>query len=477
MTFQLANSNLRDRPQVGIVHLGIGAFCRGHILTYLEDAMAASGGAWGMAGVSFRSPAIRDRLAAQDNLYVALERARDEDRPRVIGALRRILYLAEEKSQVLSLLSAPSTRLVTLTVTEKGYCHAPASGQLDLSHPDIRHDIEMPHDPVSVPGVLLAGLARRRALGHRPFTIMSCDNLPANGKLLQGVVLELARNIDPALADWVAREGAFPSSMVDRIVPATTEEDIAHVAATTDYHDAAPIIHEPFRQWVIEDWFVDDEQPDLAAAGAQLVNDVTPFELMKLRCLNGSHSTLAYFGKLAGLETVSQAIGFAPLARFVDGLWHQEIMPSLSPLPETDLAAYTATLKQRFQNTAIVHKTQQIAMDGSQKLPQRLLATAEDNLSAGRPVRHLAAAVAAWMRYVRGTNDAGQPHPVVDPMADRFSALAATADGKTYVQAMLTMDAVFPAPLAQNQNFAGQVAEAYEAIALRGSRRFLEEFS
>jgi fructuronate reductase len=459
------------RPGVGIVHLGLGAFFRAHGALYVEEAMAASGGDWGIVGVSLVRPDQRDRLAPQDFAYTAVELGPNGETHRVVSVVQDVLVAREDPRAVLSLMSDPKVRIVSLTVTEQGYCHEPATGALNAAHPDILHDLAHPDAPRSAPGFLVRALQRRHAAGLRPFTVLCCDNLPTNGRVVRGVVLDLARRIDPALADWIAAEGRFPSTMVDRIVPATSEADIERLARATGVYDAAPVTHEPFRQWVVEDVFVDGARPDLAAAGVELVADVTPFEHMKLRCLNGTHSALAYLGYLAGHETIAETVADPVLARFVRHLWAAEITPGLTAPPGVDLAAYTDALFDRYANPAIRHRTWQIAMDGSQKLPQRILGTIAENLAAGRPIDGLALAVAAWMRYVGGTDEKGDPIDVRDPLADRLRALSyAAPTPEARVTALLGVREVFPAGLATNSTFRRTLEAAHAALVASGAR-------
>jgi fructuronate reductase len=458
-------------PGIGIVHLGLGAFFRAHGALYVEDAMAASGGDWGILGVSLRNPGIRDALAPQGGLYTALELAPDGPRARVAGAVQGVLVAPENPQAVLDAMAGPGVRIVSLTVTEKGYCHEPATGRLNPDHPDIRHDLAHPL-PVSAPGYLVRALQLRRAAGLLPFTALTCDNLPGNGPLLCGLVLDLARRIDPALADWIETHGRFPATMVDRIVPATTPEDVARVAALTGLQDAAPVVHEPFCQWVIEDDFVGGARPDLGAVGAQMVRDVAPFELMKLRMLNGSHSALAYLGYLAGHQTIADCMADPAFRSFVRRLWEQEIIPALTPPPGVDLPAYAAALEDRFANPAIRHRTWQIAMDGSQKLPQRILGTLEANLAAGRPSPGLMLAIAGWMTYVGGVDEHGAPVDVRDPLAARLRALS---DGppEARVAALLSVREVFPPALVPM--IAPGVTEAFRTLQDKGARRAVRE--
>ena len=450
-------------PRVGIVHLGPGAFFRAFNAVYTDEAMAASGGDWGICAVSLRSPTARDQMAPQGGVFTSVTLGPEGRQARVIGAVSEVLVLPEDPEAVLARMADPAVRIVSLTVTEKGYCHAPATGALNPAHPDIVADLASPGAPRSVPGLLVAALARRRAAGTPPFTVLSCDNLPSNGRLARRVVLEFARLRDPALAGWIAAEGAFPATMVDRITPATTPEDVAALEEAEGWHDPACVVHEPFRQWVIEDDFRAG-RPDWPAAGAQMVADVERHELMKLRCLNGTHSALAYLGYLAGHETVAEAVADPVLAGLCQRLWRDEILPTVPPPEGADLPAYCAALLERYRNPAIRHRTWQIAMDGSQKLPQRILGTVADRLAAGHVPQGLCLVVAGWMRYVGGVDERGAPIDVRDPLADRLRA-ASDAGG---VGALLDIAEVFPPELAVDKRFSDSVAMAYEAILTHG---------
>ncbi|WP_347919111.1 mannitol dehydrogenase family protein [Paracoccus marcusii] len=451
----------------GIVHLGLGAFFRAHGAIYVEQAMAASGGDWGIIGVSLQSPGTRDRLAPQGWAYTALQLGPEGETAQVVTVLRDVLVAPENPQAVLDAMTAPAVRIVSLTVTEKGYCHEPSTGRLNADHPDIRHDLDNPL-PRSAPGFLVRALQARRAAGIPPFTVLCCDNLPENGHVVRGVVLDLARLIDPDLAAWIEAQGAFPSTMVDRIVPATTPADLDRVETLTGRRDEAPVMHEPFRQWVVEDWFCNG-RPDLGAVGVQLVDDVTPFEHMKLRMLNGTHSSLAYLGYLAGHQTIADTMADPVMAQFVDRLWRSEIIPALTPPPGTDLAAYADALAARYANPAIRHRTWQIAMDGSQKLPQRILGTIAEGRAAGRPVPGLTLAVAAWMRYASGRDEAGGAIEVKDPLAPQMAALwrddpAATVDG------FLALSQVFPAVLRDDAGFRADLTDALTRLVRDGAR-------
>ncbi|MEH3147397.1 MAG: mannitol dehydrogenase family protein [Methylobacterium frigidaeris] len=457
--------------QPAILHLGLGAFFRAHGALYTEDVLNARGGGWGILGVSLQRPDQRDRLVPQGGLYTALESASGGECARIVGNLLGVLVAPEDPAAVLGRLADPVTRIVSLTVTEKGYCHDPATGRLHADHPDIRHDLAHPDAPRSAVGFLAAGLRLRRDRGLAPFTVLCCDNLPGNGALVAGLVRDFAALGDGALAGWIEAAVPFPSTMVDRIVPALAEADLAAARRLTGLDDHAPVRHEPFRQWVIEDRFVDGGRPDWACAGAQFVADVAPFEHMKLRLLNGAHSALAYLGYLAGHETVAEAAGDPVLSAYLGRLW-DEVRPVVPPPPGQDLAGYTRSLAERFANPAIRHRTWQIAMDGSQKLPQRLLSSIRERRARGLPVPALALAVAAWARYVGGTDEHGRPIDVRDPLAGflRGRLDGAGADPAARIRALLGVEAVFGADLPADPTFAAAVTDAYARLTRDGAR-------
>ncbi|MGI3185986.1 mannitol dehydrogenase family protein [Nioella aestuarii] len=463
---------------IGIVHLGPGAFFRAFNAVYTADAMARDGGPWGICAVSLRSPDAREQMMPQGGAYTAVALGADGPQPRVITSVSEVLVAPDDPAAVLDRMTAPATKIVSLTITEKGYCHNPATGRSRLDDPDIAHDLANPAQPRSAPGFLVEALNRRRLAGVAPFTVLSCDNLPSNGPLARGVVLDFARARDPQLADWIAEGVKFPATMVDRITPATTPEDVERLSALTGYHDPACVWHEPFRQWVIEDDFTDNARPGWDAGGAQFVRDVSAFETMKLRCLNGTHSALAYLGYLAGYDTVSDTVADPAFAALCEKLWRDEILPTVSQPEGEDLPAYTAALMTRYRNPAIRHRTWQIAMDGSQKLPQRILGPVVENLAAGRDVSGLALVVAAWMRYVGGVDDAGQPIDVRDPLAGHLRAVSDGADDPAAkVAALLAVDQIFDATLAANPGFAGAVTRAYVGLCENGAAASVAAYS
>jgi fructuronate reductase len=433
-----------DRSAVrdGIVHLGLGAFHRAHQAVYTDAVLAAGDLRWGITAASLRSADTRDALAPQDGLYTLNQRG-EHDRLDIIGSVRRVLVAPEDPAALITAMAAPTTAIISLTVTEKAYCRDAATGALDEAHPDIIHDLAHPESPRSALGFLAAAIARRRHDHLPPPTVLCCDNLPANGAAVHRLLTRFATLLSPDLGRFVETEIACPDTMVDRIVPATTDDDRARVATALGLHDAWPVIAEPFTQWVIADHFPAG-RPAWEDAGATLVTDVAPFEAMKLRLLNASHSGLAYLGYLAGHETVADAMRDEGLADFAARLM-DDATPTLSLPPGTDVAGYKRSLLDRFRNPALRHRTWQIAMDGSQKLPQRLLGTIADRLALGLPIDTHALAVAAWMRYVTGTDEQGQPIDVRDPMAGTLAAItrqAGPVPGRL-APALLDMTAIF----------------------------------
>ncbi|SFZ86313.1 fructuronate reductase [Devosia enhydra] len=459
---------VRSAVTPGIVHLGIGAFHRAHMAAYVDSLLGADP-SWGIIGASLRRPDTRDALAPQDFLYTLAVRDASGTRCRIIGSLLDVIDANADREGLLARMADPQTRIVSLTVTEKGYCHDPATGALDQNHPDIRHDLGDPANPVSAPGMLVEALARRKAAGIAPFTVMSCDNLPANGRTVRRILIALARLRDPALADWLEAGLACPSTMVDRIVPATTDADRAEISGLTGREDGWPIVTEPFTQWVIEDHFPLG-RPALETVGAQLVEDVEPFELMKLRMLNGSHSSIAYLGYLAGYQHVSEAIADPGIARLIHGLMTEEVMATL-PMPRADLEAYRDALLQRFANPALKHRTWQIAMDGTQKLPQRLLGTIADRLAEGLPVTRAALGVAGWMRYVTGIDEKGAPIDVRDPHAARLRSIADAAgrDATRLADGLFALEEVFGTELPQHKGFRETVTRHLDSLFAVGA--------
>lgn len=442
----------RSALRAGIVHLGAGAFQRAHLAAATEIALHADGDLrWGITGVSLRSADTAEALLPQHGLYtLALRDAGPDGAPRealqVIGAMPRLLVAPREPGAALDAIASDATRIVSLTVTEKGYHLDPATRTLRRDDADLTHDaqgLQPAVAPCTTLGVIAHGLQRRRAAGRSGVTLLSCDNLSANGNTLRGLLLEFASRLDTGLAAWIESECSFPNSMVDRIVPRTTDADRARIGAALGMHDAWPVVAEPFFDWVVEDRFVAG-RPAWQHGGARFVADAAPFEHAKLRLVNGCHSAIAYLGVLAGWDTVDQALSQAALRRWIERLMHDEIALTLPPTPGLDPGAYGARLLQRFANPALQHRTRQIAMDGSQKIPPRWLGTVRDRLAAGRGIERLALAVAAWLQFLGGVDEAGRSFPIDDPLADALAQHAATArDGNERIRALCAFTPVF----------------------------------
>lgn len=458
---------------IGIVHLGIGAFHRAHQAVFTDDAMAAAGGDWGISGVSLKSPAVHEQLAPQDSLYSLRTVSRAGDAWRVIGSVREVLFAPAGIDAVIARIARAETRIVSLTVTEKGYCADVAKREPRWEHPDIAHDLAHPDQPTSVLGVLVGGLHARFRKRGAPLTVLCCDNLPENGAVLEALVHRFCERMYPQIMPWLRDNVRFPSSMVDRIVPATRAEDLADAASVLGLEDRGVVRAEPFSQWVIEDRFA-AERPAWDRVGVQFVDDVRPFEKMKLRLLNGSHSLMAYLGYLAGYETIAETISDPGFERAVRALMH-EAETTLDPVPGVDIAAYQQQLIERFGNPANGHRCYQIAMDGSQKAPQRWLAVARERLAQGDGIDAIALAVAGWIRYLHGKDESDQPIVIQDPLATDFAAIAAkhSYDALSFADGVLRIEPVF-GELGRNPAFAAPVKRRVGQLFREGAQPSVE---
>jgi fructuronate reductase len=455
----------------GIVHLGLGAFHRAHQAVYTEEAIAAGGGDWGIVGVAPRSASVVADLAAQDRLFSVTTMSGADAGTRVVGALAGVRHAAADPGAVVALLADPGVLVVTLTVTEKGYRLDPSTGRLTVDA-DLRADLTTPRAPVTIPGLLLRGLLARFRADTGPLAVLSCDNLPSNGRRVQSL-MEQVRALLPgdttAFGEWLGASVTFPGSMVDRIVPASTPETLALAATALGTRDLAGVHGEPYRQWVIEDRFPGG-RPAWELAGALLTDDAGPWERLKVRTLNGVHSAIAYLGAVAGRETIAAALQIpgmrAAMARFVA----EDVAGSLHPPEGVSVVDYGDSVLDRFADPAIAHRTRQVAMDGTQKLPQRVLHTIADRRAAGATPRWAALVVAAWMRYAQGTADDGRALPLDDPLADLIrERLAAAGSAPAGVaEALFGLDAVFPAALAADETVRALVVEWLTALDKHG---------
>ena len=481
MTTTIANSDLPvARPawdsahlQSRIVHLGCGAFHRAHQALYTHHLLETTDSDWGICEVNLmpgNDCVLIENLRKQQLLYTVAEKGADNTVLKVIGSMKEALHPDLDGCDgILQAMARPQTAIVSLTVTEKGYCTDAASGQLDLNNPLIKHDLANPTAPKSAIGYIVQALYLRREQGLAAFTVMSCDNMPENGHVMRNVVCAYARALDEDLAAWIEQNVTFPSTMVDRIVPAVTAETLDKITQLTGVRDPAGVACEPFRQWVIEDNFVAG-RPQWEKAGAELVADVVPFEEMKLRMLNGSHSFLAYLGYLAGYQHINDCMQDDNYRRAALSLMLDEQAPTLK-VQGVDLSRYASLLIDRYCNPALKHRTWQIAMDGSQKLPQRMLDSIRWHLVHQRDFTLLALGVAGWMRYVGGVDDAGQAIEICDPLLPVIQqAVAASADGEARVKALLGIEAIFGVELPQESRFVTAVTRAYLALQRQGAK-------
>jgi len=464
-------SQLRSR----IVHFGFGAFHRAHQALLTDRVLNANGGDWGICEISlFSGDVLMSQLRAQDHLFTVLEKGAEGNHPIIVGAVRECLNAKlDSLAAIIEKFCEPQVAIVSLTITEKGYCIDPATGRLDMQNARIIHDLEHPSEPHSAPGILVEALHRRRERGLPAFTVLSCDNIPDNGHVVKNAVLGMAQKRSAALAEWIKEQVSFPGTMVDRIVPAATDASLAEITQELGVEDPCAISCEPFIQWVVEDNFVAG-RPEWEVAGVQMVKDVLPWEQMKLRMLNGSHSFLAYLGYLAGYAHINECMEDACFRDAARRLMLDEQAPTLR-ITDVDLTAYADSLIERFANPALQHRTWQIAMDGSQKLPQRMLDGIRVHLERQSAWPLLALGVAGWIRYVSGTDDRGNDIDVRDPLSGKIRAIVDASGDADRVNALLELSEVFGQDLVQNGRFVEAVNQAYQRIVRHGARQAVIE--
>ena len=466
-----------DRTQLRsrIVHFGFGAFHRAHQALLTNRVLNAKGGDWGICEISlFSGDVLMSQLRAQDHLFTVLEKGAEGNQPIIVGAVNECLNAKlDSLAAIIEKFCEPQVAIVSLTITEKGYCIDPATGKLDMQNARIIHDLENPAEPHSAPGILVEALHRRRERGLPAFTVLSCDNIPDNGHVVKNAVLGMAQKRSPELAAWIDEQVSFPGTMVDRIVPAATDASLAEITQALGVEDPCAISCEPFIQWVVEDNFVAG-RPEWEVAGVQMVHDVLPWEQMKLRMLNGSHSFLAYLGYLAGYAHINECMEDASFRAAARRLMLDEQAPTLR-ITDVDLTAYADSLIDRFANPALQHRTWQIAMDGSQKLPQRMLEGIRVHLERDSPWPLLALGVAGWIRYVSGTDERGNAIDVRDPLSDKIRTAVEASSDADRVNALVALSEVFGDALAQNVVFVEAVNQAYQRIVRHGARQAVIE--
>lgn len=453
----------------GIVHLGIGAFHRAHQAFYTEAVLNKFGGNWGIIGSSLRSASVRDQLVPQDCLYTLVERSGDGEKLQLIGAVLDTLVGPENPAALVAQMVDTNIKIVSLTITEKGYCHDPATGNLNLAHPDIIHDFEHLDSPISAIGYLVAALKHRFDNQQKAFTLLSCDNLPNNGEVLEKVVTQFAAKISPEFSAWIKANATFPCTMIDRIVPATTDEDRRDIEARLGLRDEGMVVCEPFTQWVVEDKFADG-RPEWDKVGVLLVEDVRVFEKIKLRLLNGIHSIMAYSGYLSGFQYISEVMEQPAFVNLVKTYMAREAGETVVAPAGFDIEAYKQQLCDRFSNKALKHRTWQIAMDGTQKLPQRLLETLREQLAGNGHIDILCLGIAAWIRYVSGVDEQGAAIEVSDPLAKELRAACDANQGNPagMVKAIVAIQKVFGADLLGEARFVDTTTQWLERFYAKG---------
>lgn len=463
----------RGHLRTSIVHLGVGGFHRAHQALFLDElARRHITMEWGERGVGLlpADERMADALLPQDCLYTLVERAAHLDTARVVGSMVDYAFAPANPGRVLDMLVEPDTRIVSLTITEGGYLVDDTTGVFNARDPAVLADTD-PAAPMTAFGYLCGALARRRAAGTPPFTVLSCDNLQGNGKIARTAVVSFAALRDAELARWIEANVAFPNAMVDRITPQTTDDDRQMVAEAFGIEDAWPVMTEPFKQWVIEDSFTLG-RPPVEEVGAQIVADVHPYETMKLRLLNGSHQALAYLGYLAGYRYVHEAAADPSLQKLLQRMMDEEVTPLLPAVPGVDLTEYKQTLIERFQNPKIRDTLARLAFAGSDRMPKFLLPSIGEALRQQRPHRLLTLATAGWLRYLRGVDEQGQTIVLQDERADELQRLANT--GGSDPRPLLSIEPVF-GDLGRHTAWVAELQVALADLAARGARAVLRD--
>jgi len=464
----------RSQVTVGIVHFGVGGFHRAHQAMYIDQLMEQGKALdWGICGVGVMpfDLKMKEAMQSQDCLYTLVEKASDGSwEPRIIGSIVQYLYAPDDPEAVIEKMADPATRIVSLTVTEGGYNFSPVTGEFDDTNPAVKADLAPGAVPATTFGLITEALVRRRSRGIEPFTVMSCDNIQGNGHVAQEVFTAFARLRDPELGDWVAGNVQFPNSMVDRITPVTTDEDRAQISERFAVDDAWPVVCEPFTQWALEDKFTAG-RPPFEDVGVQVVPDVMPYELMKLRLLNASHQALCYFGYLAGYRLVHEVAQDPLFANFLLDYMNREATPTLAPVPGIDLDAYKHQLIERFSNAAVRDTVARLCARSSERIPTWLVPVIRENLAAGRDVRLSAAVVASWARYAEGVDEQGDPIKIDDQLADTVQRLA--AQQRDDPLAFVKNRELF-GDLATEQGFTEPYLNALNSLHSKGSRATLE---
>lgn len=463
----------RDSVSAGIAHFGVGGFHRAHEALVIDNLLhEESNSSWGIVGVGVRSAdkPMQQALEAQDYLYSLTEKDMSTTETRVIGSIIDYKYAPGNPEAVLNLLANKAIKIVSLTITEGGYNFNQVTGEFDWSNPDVLEDLENPEKPKTVFGFIVYGLARRRLEGNKPFTVMSCDNIQANGDLAKKMIVAFAQRVDGNLAEWIEHHVSFPNSMVDRITPATSDKDRAYATEVLGVEDLWPVASEPFFQWVLEDSFVDG-RPPFENSGVQIVSDVEPYELMKLRLLNASHQALAYFGYLMGYRYVHDAVGDPLIQTLLRRYMNEEARPTLAEVPGVDLDAYCDKLIERFLNEKVADTVPRLCAESSDRIPKWLVQVIRERLSAGEVPTLSIAVVASWARYAEATDEQGEPIEVVDNLASELIPLAQSQ--RENVLAFVKNENLF-GDLAENPEFAENYEHSLRSLWEKGAKVTLE---
>jgi len=467
----------RTAVRAGIVHFGVGAFHRAHQAMYLDRLMDEGKALdWGICGVGVLpgDRRMKEALEAQNCLYTLVLKHPDGTfEPRVIGSIVEYLFAPDDPDAVIEKMAGEQTRIVSLTVTEGGYNFNAVTGEFDATNPDVAHDLEPGATPRTTFGLITEALARRRERGLAPFTVLSCDNIQGNGDAARRSFVAFATLRDPELGKWVDENVAFPNCMVDRITPVTTDEDRAEIARRFGVEDRWPVVCEPFTQWVLEDRFPLG-RPPFEDVGVQIVEDVEPYELMKLRLLNASHQGLCYFGYLAGYRLVHDVCQDPLFANFLLAYMDREATPTLEPVPGIDLEEYKPNLIARFSNPHVRDTVARLCAESSDRIPKWLLPVIRHNLAHGGEITRSAAVVASWARYAEGVDEQGEPIQVVDRLADR---LTATARGQREDRLAFLRDREVFGDLVDDERFTSVYRQHLDSLYEHGARATLEKLA
>ena len=464
---------------VGIIHFGIGAFHRGHQAVFTDDALASAGGDWRILGVSLRSASVQSQLNPQNGLFTVIEKADGHSKARVIASVKEVIAAHEEPQRLCEAFANPDIRIVTISVTEKGYHYNHLLKTIDWDSPEIRHDIAHPSRPKTMPGQIVKACLNRMQRNDEKvckLTVISCDNLPDNGAVTKSVILSLAGRLNSELAVWIQDNVSFCSSMVDRIVPKVTNEDRNSFLKDYGYHDDGLIVTEPFKQWIIEDNFC-TERPDWESAGVLFVNSVSDYEKLKLRTLNCSHSTLAYLGVLLGYEWIHKAIRDPLLLKIIQRLMRNETGPTIPLFTDIALTEYQQQVIERFKNSDIAYSTEQVASDGSQKLQQRIFQVLNElrQTQKVKDAQCLTATIVCWLRYLKGYDEFGKKYVVCDPVADELKLIVDKywEMPTTLADTLFQQTNIFPENLKSEPTFIENLVSGIRHINISGTHHYL----